>query len=145
MENSMEFNGIQCNEIPLNFSLNCMEFHWIWWNWGWWNSMKFNGIPWKIQWNFMEFNGIPWNAVNWRNLMEFGFDRVYSPCLNSTRIWRVGDWLSAPLELNSWKAIPCRQLYPAKSYPPRQFNLERRTVVRTTMALCSFSHHVASE
>jgi hypothetical protein len=46
MENSMEFQGIQ------------------------WNS-EVDGIPWN-----MEFHGIPWNFVNWRNLMEFGFDRA---------------------------------------------------------------------
>jgi hypothetical protein len=25
-----------------------------------------------------KFHGIPWNFVNWRNLMEFGFDRAWA-------------------------------------------------------------------
>jgi hypothetical protein len=36
----------------------------------------------------MEFHGIPWNYVNWRNLMEFGFDRDVSHASN--RLLLVG-------------------------------------------------------
>jgi hypothetical protein len=40
--------------------------------------MEFHGIMKHrlMEFNVMEFHGIPWNFVNWRNSMEFGFDRA---------------------------------------------------------------------
>jgi hypothetical protein len=48
--------------------------------------MEFHGIM-KLR-----FHGIPWNFVNWRNLMEFGFDRavLWSVVVSYTNTFTLG-------------------------------------------------------
>jgi hypothetical protein len=49
------------------------------------------------------------NSPDWRVGLYF-----YSPILNSTRIWIVGEWLSAPL----WSYIPWKGLFYVSNSKP---------------------------